>query len=97
MSRTRHPFISYSLQWQTLLLACVLVCAQTLALEHIHTADTPTEVCVICVHGDTPAAPAHALAHAIAPAIAYDFVNHPVAGSVVTSPVGYLTRAPPQS
>jgi hypothetical protein len=97
MSSIRHLLRSSSLQWQTLLLACVLVCAQTLALEHIHAADTPAEACVICVHGDTPAALANTLAPAAAPAAAYDFISSHATGTVIASPVGYLTRAPPQA
>ena len=97
MSSIEQHSRSGRLQWRTLLLACALVCAQTLALEHVHVEDAPGEACVICVHGDAPAALENTAQLAAAPAGAYHFLNSYGIGKGITSPLGYLTRAPPQA
>ena len=83
------------LRWHALLLSCALLSAQTLALEHLHIEDSAAEVCVICVHGDTPAAVQH-LPSLPAPSagICHAHSLEPVSG-VVAAPLYYFTRAPP--
>jgi hypothetical protein len=84
-------------QWSALLLSLALLSAQTIAQQHFHIADAPTETCVVCVHGDTPAASDGAV-----PCIVEQDASAPhrvVRSSTAcpAAPAVYLSRAPPRA
>jgi len=78
-----------------LLLALALLVTQTLTIQHVHADEAPSDACVLCIHGDAPAAvdedaPAAAPHHCEPPLPAVQATS-----ALSTTTYAYRTRAPP--